>query len=298
MILAREFAIKSPGVPVALAVALAAAALVYCRGWFRVRRRLRQIASPWYPSAFLGGLLAVWIAAGSPLAACDEYLLTFHMVQHLLLTAAAAPLILLGAPALPLLHGFPGGVRARGLAPLLRWPPVRALSRALGQPAVCWTMAMVVFLGWHIPAIFELGHRSAPWHALEHASFLASGLLFWWPIIQPLRSTPALPRWSAPLYLFLATLPCDALSAFLAFSDRVVYPAYLSAPRHFGLSALQDQEYAGAVMWLVVTIAYVIPAAIITISVLSPQRKHPSNPLRETLRAIAIRPGVGERETS
>ncbi len=74
-----------------------------------------------------------------------------------------------------------------------------------------------------------------------------------------------------PLYLFMATLPCDALSAFLVFSDRVVYPAYLSAPRHAGLTALEDQEYAGALMWLCVTIAYVIPAAVITIQVLSPQ---------------------------
>ena len=67
-----------------------------------------------------------------------------------------------------------------------------------------------------------------------------------------------------PVDLFLATLPCDALSAFLVFSDRVVYPAYLSAPRHFGLSALQDQEWTGAVMWLCVTIAYALPAAVIT----------------------------------
>src|SRR6266851_619889 len=109
--------IESPGLPVALACALAVAALVYCPGWLRLRRRLPDIASPWYPSAFFGGLVAVWIAMGSPLAACDERLLSFHMVQHLLLTLVAAPLLLLGAPTLPLLHGLPAGVRVHGLAP-------------------------------------------------------------------------------------------------------------------------------------------------------------------------------------
>jgi cytochrome c oxidase assembly factor CtaG len=147
---------------------------------------------------------------------------------------------------------------------------VRALGRVLGQPAVCWSVSTVALIGWHTPAMFQLALRSEGWHAVEHASFLASGLLFWWPVVQPWPSTARWPRWSIPLYLFLATLPCDALSAFLAFSDRVVYPAYLSAPRHFGLSVLQDQECAGAVMWLCVTIAYVIPAAVITTNVLSP----------------------------
>jgi cytochrome c oxidase assembly factor CtaG len=96
-----------------------------------------------------------------------------------------------------------------------------------------------------------------------------------------------------PLYLFLATLPCDALSAFLVFSDRVVYPVYLDAPRHFGLSALQDQEWAGAVMWLCVTVAYAIPAAVITTRMLSepdrPPRRH------STLRPMPVPPSGGGR---
>jgi putative membrane protein len=67
----------------------------------------------------------------------------------------------------------------------------------------------------------------------------------------------------------MATLPCDALSAFLAFCGRVMYPAYLNVPRHFGLSALQDQECAGALMWTVVTLAYLIPAVLVTLRLLS-----------------------------
>jgi cytochrome c oxidase assembly factor CtaG len=105
------------------------------------------------------------------------------------------------------------------------------------------------------------------WHGVEHASFFVAGLLFWWPVIQVWQS------WSVPLYLFLATLPCDALSAFLTFCGRVVYPHYLNAPRVFDISPLADQESAGALMWVWVTFAYLIPAAVVTVQMLSPQRR-------------------------
>jgi len=253
-----------------LIAALCVAALIYCRGWFRLRRVLPNVASPRWVLAFAGGLFALWVAVGSPLAALDEELLSVHMVQHLLLSVVAPPLILLGAPALPLLHGIPRRFMLHdGLARLLRSRPVRALGRAFAPPAISWSVATVTFVGWHTPQLFQLGLRSETWHVVEHASFLGSGLMFWWPVVQPWPSTTNWPRWWIPLYLFAATLPCDGLSAFLAFSDRVVYPTYLSAPRHFGLSALQDQEYAGALMWLCVTIAYAIPAAVVTTTLLS-----------------------------
>jgi len=253
-----------------LSATLCVAALIYYRGWVRLRQLLPTVPSRWWPYAFVGGLFALWAAIGSPLAALDEELLSVHMVQHILLSLIAAPLILLGAPALPLLYGIPRLFNLRGgVARLLRSCPLRGLRGALAQPAICWSVALVVFIGWHAPPLFQLGLRSEGWHGLEHASFFGSGLMFWWPVVQPWPSTPKWPRWSVPLYLFGATLPCDGLSAFLAFSDRVVYPAYLSAPRHVGLSALQDQECAGALMWLCVTIAYVIPAAIVTTKLLS-----------------------------
>jgi putative membrane protein len=273
--------VASPLAPVALVATLCVAALTYYRGWLRLRQILPNVPSRWWPYAFVSGLLALWVAIGSPLATLDEELLSVHMAQHLLLTVVAAPLMLLGAPALPLMYGVP-----RRFARLLRARSCRALERALAQPAICWSVAMVVFIGWHTPALFELGLSSEGWHTVEHLSFLGSGLMFWWPVVQPWPSTPKWPRWSVPLYLFAATLPCDALSAFLAFADRVVYPAYLSAPRHFGVSALQDQEWAGALMWLCVTVAYVIPAAVVTTNLLSSRTEDLPRPLRNNLRAM------------
>jgi len=194
------------------------------------------------------GLIALWIALGSPLATLDHHLLTAHMAQHLLIMTVAAPLILRGAPAIRL----PAGMI---------------------HPAICWLAGTTTVIAWHVPALFELGMSSAAWHAFEHATFFLAGLLFWWPVIRRCSSPASSARWGIPLYLFLGTLPCDALSAFLTFCGRVVYPHYVSAHRAFDISALGDQEFAGALMWVWVTFVYLAPAAVITMQMLSPQRR-------------------------
>jgi putative membrane protein len=229
-------------------------ALAYVRGWHRLRSSL----SGWHLAAFLSGVFAVWAAVGSPLAALHHQLLTAHMVQHLLLMTVAAPLILLGAPAIVLLRGIPRRFLLGISAP---------------HPIFCWLASTAAVIGWHVPALFELAMHSARWHAFEQASFFAAGLLFWWPVIQPWPSLGRLPRWFVPLYLFLATLPCDALSAFLTFCDRVVYPHYAAAHLLFDFSPLGDQEFAGALMWVWVTFVYLIPAIVVTLQMLSPQRR-------------------------
>ena len=164
------------------------------------------------------------------------------MVQHLLLMVVAAPLILLGARS----------------EPRMRWHL---------HPAFCWLAGSLTVILWHVPGVFELALRSPFWHALEHASFFIAGLLFWYPVIHPSFTTRP---WMLPLYLFLATLPCDALSAFLAFCGHVVYRQYLCGHGGmFGLSPLEDQALAGALMWVTVTLAYLIPALAVTAQLLS-----------------------------
>jgi putative membrane protein len=262
--------------PVPLTFALILAAIIYSRGWFRLRKASPNSISVWQLGAFMSGLFSLWVALGSPLAAFDHYLLSIHMVEHVLLMTVAAPLILLGAPVLPFLHAFPQrSVRwARGL--FLRWPPVQGLGRILTHPVFCWLAAMVTLIAWHVPAVFALALRSHWWHEVEYACFFGTGLLFWWPVVQPWPSVVRWPRWCIPLYLFLATLPCDALSAFLAFCDRVVYSSYLTAPRLFNISPLQDQQCAGALMWVCATFIYLIPAVVVIMQVLSPPRMHPA----------------------
>jgi cytochrome c oxidase assembly factor CtaG len=257
-------------IPIALAVVLTA--LLYGRGWYVLRESLPNAVPAWRFLAFIGGLLSLWAVMGSPLAHLDHELLTAHMAQHLLLMTIAAPLILLGAPAVILLDGFPQRFVSSSIRALQN-PVARRLGRILAHPVFCWLAGTVVVIGWHIPSAFNLGMRSEGWHALEQANFFAAGLLFWWPVIQPWPSLRRWPRWSMPLYLFFATLPCDALSAFLTFCGHVVYRSYLTAPRPFGIAALEDQTSAGALMWVWVTFAYVIPAVGITIQILSPRSR-------------------------
>jgi putative membrane protein len=207
----------------------------------------------------------------SPLAALDEQMLTVHMIQHLLLMTFAAPLILLGLPILPFWHGLPPQFAQAVVGPLFRWPPVQRLGRMLVRPTFSWLAATATLVGWHVPAIFTVALQSGAWHGFEQATFLVAGLLFWWPVVQPWPNAPAEPRWSILLYLFLATLPCDILSAFLVFSERVAYPVYLSAPRQSDLSVLTDQQCAGALMWTCVTIVYLVPAAILSTRLLAPR---------------------------
>jgi len=257
-------------IPATLAAALTAS--VYLRGWLRLRRDFPNASSVLRLVSFMVGLFLIWVAVGSPLTAFQHRLLTVHMVQHVLLMAVAPPLILIGAPASPLRYAIAGRAVRPALERLLRWPPIRRLRRLPTHPVVCWLAPIVALIAWHVPAVFELGLRSAWWHDVQSASFFVTGALFWAPVVQSQPGPATWPRWSMPLYLFAATLPCDALSAFLVFCDRVVYPSYLSAPRLWNLSPLGDQQCAGALMWVSVTLIYLLPAVVITIQLLSPPR--------------------------
>lgn len=264
--------------PVLLSLAVVIVGLVYLRGWRHLHLASPHVIAPWRASSFLLGVFLIWMAIGSPLAALDEQFLTVHMLQHLLLMTIAPALILLGAPVMPLMHGLPRYFMRSLLAPLFRRTPVRLLGRLLSQPAFCWIAAAAALVGWHIPAAFTLGLQSESWHVVEHACFLGAGLLFWWPVVQPWPGIPVWPRWSILVYLFLATLPCDILSGFLVFCDRVVYPVYFSAHHHSGMSVLEDQQCAGALMWACITILYLVPAVILTTGLLGAREARSNGP--------------------
>lgn len=237
-----------------LTFVIAFAGAVYFRGWLH-----HHSIPAWRICSFFLGLFASWVAMASPVAALDSHMLTAHMIQHLLLMTLAPPLIWLGEPLI-------------AVGPV-RWPFPKRLGKLLGHPAFCWLAAAAALVVWHVPAIFRFGMQSPAWHFIEHASFLATGLLFWWPVIQPWPSVALWPRWSMLLYLFLATLPCDVLSGLLVFGDRVVYPMYLSMPQMGGLSALEDQQCAAALMWTCVTIVFLVAGTVLSTQILSPRKE-------------------------
>jgi putative membrane protein len=244
-------------------VALSLIAIAYLDRWMRVAWLVPDGVKTWRAWSFYLGMLLLWMGLGSSLSVLDHDLLTAHMVQHLLLMTLAPPLILLGAP----LKLMPRLVQE--VAELTA--PVRRLSRSVLHPMVGWIAATAVLVVWHIPSVFMLGLRSPMWHAVEESSFLISGLLFWRPVVSPSSNTFKWPESSILLYLFLATLPCDILSGFLVFCDRVVYPVYSSSASasRFGLTALEDQQCAGALMWTCVTLVYLIAGSVFATRLLS-----------------------------
>ncbi|HET6931527.1 MAG TPA: cytochrome c oxidase assembly protein [Candidatus Acidoferrum sp.] len=259
--------------PVSLVLTLLFEAYRYLLSWVPLRLISRTAIPAWRAASYFLGLLLVWAACGSSLAAYDHSLLTVHMIKHLLLMTVAPALILLGEPVLVFWIGMPLLAR-HVLRRALRRSPLRGFARMMTRPAFCWTVSAVTLLGWHLPTLFTLGMRSEGWHMVEQISFFVAGLLFWWPVIRPWPSASTGPRWSMLLYLFLATLPCDILSGFLVFSDRVAYPVYFSAPRLFGFSVLEDQQCAAALMWTCVTLIYFVSAAIISLKLLAPRTSH------------------------
>ena len=251
------------------ALGLALSALIYLRGW-RVLTRVNPERFPgWRAGAFVAGLGALAVAVASPLDALSGFLLSAHMVQHLLLMSVAAPLLLLGAPLLPLLRGLPRTWAHDGLGPFLSSPALRRWGHRVTHPVIGWLALLGGLCFWHVPAAFELALRSPGWHEVEHATFFLGSLLFWWPVIRPFPSRPVWPLWTVPLYLLAADLVNSALCAILAFSERVLYPTYAAAPRLFGTSALSDQASAGVIMWVPGSIAFLIPATVVAIQFLS-----------------------------
>ena len=258
-------------VPV-LQTVLGLTALVYLHGWCGLWTGLARMIQPWHAGTFLLGLFAIWLALASPVAAHDQHFLTVHMIQHLLLMSVAAPLILLGQPLLVLTNGLPSRL-VDAVGRLLRRRRIQQLGATLVTPTLCWIAATAALVVWHVPAALTLTVQSDVWHVVAKASFVVTGLLFWWPVVQPWPSVPS-PQWSVVLYLFLAMLPCDILSAFLVFSERIAYSVYLSMPGHTGLSVLEDQAIAGALMWTVVTLVYLTAGTIVSTRLLSPRALH------------------------
>jgi putative membrane protein len=256
--------------PVWLTLSIALTALVYVRGWFALRRTRRRQFSAWRLASFCAGLAILWIAIGSPLDGFADVLLSAHMVEHLLLMSIIPPLVLLGLPAVPLLRGLPIALSKSIIAPLLRFIPLRRLGHWLVLPAIAWLAMNLAFLAWHVPAAYDYALEHERWHDFEHICFLSTSLLFWWGILRPWPALKHRQIWGVLLSLVAADLVNTALAAFLAFCNRPVYPFYIDHPNPFEVSPLSDQILGAVIMWVVGSLAFLVPAALMTFSFLQP----------------------------
>lgn len=259
-------------IPWIVTSALIVTALIYLCGWLRIRRTRPAQFPRWRLLAFLAGIFAIFVAVASPLDTFSESLLFMHMAQHFVLMSVAPPLIVLGAPVVPMLRGLPRWL-IRALRPLFSYGILHAIGRFLTLPRVAWLAMNIAYVGWHVPRAYEFALASENWHNVEHACFFFTSLLFWWPVIAPWPFRQNYSRWILLPYLVLADFVNTGISAFLCFSGRLLYPSYGQVPRLFGLSAVNDQAAAGAFMWVLGSTVFLIPAMGIVLQLLSPQRR-------------------------
>jgi cytochrome c oxidase assembly factor CtaG len=273
---------------------LLVAAGVYLRGWIRGRRLVRGEKDYTRLAAFLAGLSVLFIAIESPLDAFDTLFLSAHMMQHLLLIMVAPPLLLLGHPMLAFLRGLPRAFVKEGLGPFLSWPLLQRLLRWLASPPIALLVFGISTIGWHVPKLYELALRSPAWHSLQHASFFWTGILFWWPVVEPVPGRARWPRWTAIPLLLVGDILNTALSAFFVFSGTLLYPAYETV-RASGMSAQEDQTIAGLIMWVPGSIIYLVPAFVIAVRLFSATQVRPPNAI--VRRVSAMQPGFAARRS-
>jgi putative membrane protein len=269
MQLVSQAVLHSWSVPPVATFLIALSALTYLRGWWLLRQAGSPSVPQWRAWSFLLGLFSLWVALASPMDLFNSFVLTAHMLQHMMLMMVAPPLLLLGAPLVPLVRGLPVFAAREFAGPFLNWSVAKRVGSKVTHPVFALVLMGVTMFAWHIPVLYELALRSEVWHQVEHACFLITSLIFWWPVIQPWPSKATWPRWAMVPYLLVADLQNTVLSAILAFSDRVIYPSYSIAPRIFRFSALEDQVAAGAIMWVVGSLAFVVPAVVIAVQCLS-----------------------------
>jgi putative membrane protein len=239
--------------------------LAWRRGWLSEH----DDVSPWFrgrrtrPVLFGLGVFTSFVALLSPIdTAGDLYLFSLHMLQHLLLMMVAPPLVLLGF----------AGLRA----PAADWfPRTRRLWWAITRPWPAVLIFNAVMLVWHIPALYDTTLTTEPIHVVEHLSFLAVGIVFWWPIVDPVRgpNTKTVSPLEKIAALVVSGIPPTVLGLIFALSPTAFYEYYVHAPRLWGITPVADQQYGGVVMLGLGNIIYFIAITIIFVRLLGDQAR-------------------------
>ncbi len=203
--------------------------------------------------AFMLGVNLMFLSLFSPLDALgDRYLFSAHMLQHLILTMVGPPLMLIGTPAWL-------------IEPLLRKRIILRLGKVLTNPFVAFTLFNVDLWLWHAPPLYDATLFNQNLHILEHLTFIIFGLIYWWPILSPVKEgLPRLPIGGQVLYLFFGSMPMVLLGAGLTFAPPL-YTPYIYAPRVWGISPATDQQLGGLLMWVPMSLLMIVVMSILFI---------------------------------
>ena len=219
--------------------------------------------------SFLLGMFFMFLSLVSPLDELgDSYLFSAHMVQHLVLTVVGPPLLVIGTP---------GWVTR----PIVRNKIAFRIAKALTYPAVAFVLYNVDFWLWHAPPLYNATLENQNIHILEHITFIVFGILNWWPVFSQSKDLPRLSIGGQVLYLFLSGMPSVLLGAGLTFSPPL-YAPYIAAPRVWGISAATDQQLGGLIMWVPVSISYIVIMSVLFIRWMQQQEAKQLAQERET----------------
>jgi putative membrane protein len=205
----------------------------------RIGRELRE----WRVVAFLGGWISLVAALVSPLHWLGEHLFSFHMIEHEILMAVSAPLLVVAMPIGTLLWAFPRPVRLAA-GRLLKRPVVTVSWAWLSAGRNATIVHGVAIWAWHAPVLFDAAVTSVVLHRLQHLSFLLTAILFWWSVF--LRSNTGAAAW----HVFVTMLHTSVLGALMALAPRVLYQPRTASVATWGLTPLEDQQLAGLIMWV------------------------------------------------
>jgi len=277
-----------PSVTLALVVAAV--------GWLAAVRRVNR-AHPGNPvprfrtAAWMAGLATLAIALLSGIARYDTTLFWVHMIQHILLTLVAPPLLALAAPITLLLRLSGPATRRRWILPVLHSRVVRVLA----FPVVAWVVFAGVMWASHFSPVFDLALEDPLVHELEHAAYLGAGLLFWWPAVA---ADPGPWRMSHParaMYVFMQMPQNTFLAVALLSAPAPLYEHYVTLVRPWGPSPLEDQQTAAGIMWFVGDLLFLVPIMVIVAAWMRHEEGRTAHNDRQADRArLAIR----EREVA
>jgi putative membrane protein len=263
----------------------------YSLGLARVwsRAGVGRVVSRWRAVSFGMGIVALTVALLSPLDTLSDDLSWVHMTQHMVLMVFAAPLIIAGSPGLTLTWALPVAWRKQmgrfsvsinsGACPIFRF--------LLWNPFFIWVMHAVVLWVWHLPVLYELALNDPLVHDLEHLTFFIAACLFWRVAVDA-RLQPTLSPIASVLYLFTTSLHAMLLGILMTLSPSVWYASYTGRTERWNLSPLEDQQLAGAIMWMPACTVYAIIAAVLFAAWLN-QLEPPYSPRRRKAHSPAIR---------
>lgn len=211
------------------------------------------------PVFWLIGLACLAIALLSGIERYDTELFSVHMIQHALIVFGAGASLVLAAPITLLLRVASPDVRDRWILPVLRSRPVKIVS----HPLVAWLLFTAVTWGSHLSPLFDAALEDPAIHYLEHALYLSTAMLFWWPVVGRDPSPWRLPYPARVGYVFLQMPLMSLLSVLILFSPQVIYPHYMTTGRTWLPTPLEDQQLAGALMWGIGDLAFLVAIFIV-----------------------------------